>query len=365
MFTTDASQSSAVQRGSIGSVNGIGGLDRLFISERRNEAVGGRTDVTPRICTLEKWILDHREMQQCLLRQQQYSRDVDLKTRLRVAIAIAKALNEYHKDSNIHGKLSLSSFILHTSDGACVAKLVKVKTCDRRRRLNPADEDPRTLEKKLDLDGLGKIYRLLFGDGELSPGSDLRNGGGGMLGLDNRAKRGKSPTEFHILEDLPLYLSSLISGLSAGEGECKYRSMEAVVDDLNSAHLHFQPTDWVSLSGQGMLLPAHAFYGRQAELAALMNSLNSGLNSGAPAMAVISGRSGFGKSELVKQAESTIRERNGYMVCGKFDSNGSQSDSVLYRALDSFFDSFVEMSDEKIKAEMKQRIISTVGFGLG
>ena len=73
----------------------------------------------------------------------------------------------------------------------------------------------------------------------------------------------------------------------------------------------------------------------------------------------------------------------GYVIRGKFDNavtmkggDGAQSDSVLFRALDSFFVSFVEAgrgdkdggADEDhdaLKGRMRERIEELLPYGLG
>jgi len=97
----------------------------------------------------------------------------------------------------------------------------------------------------------------------------------------------------------------------------------------------------------------------------LMNSLYSVLNSGQPMMTVVGGHSGMGKSYLVNQVKKMIHKKKGYVIDAKFDVAGCRPDSVLFAALGAFFGWFVEKSDDDSKAQMRQRIIDDVGFGIG
>ena len=68
---------------------------------------------------------------------------------------------------------------------------------------------------------------------------------------------------------------------------------------------------------------------------------------------------------LIKES---VEERKGSLIRGKFDmADGSRPDSVLFKALDSYFRTL--MAEEKDggmkKARMRQRIINRVGFGMG
>ena len=70
----------------------------------------------------------------------------------------------------------------------------------------------------------------------------------------------------------------------------------------------------------------------------------------------------------MNQIKKTVGERKGYLIGGKFDmADGSRPDSVLFEALDSFFEMLVvEGKDEDLKiARMRQRITNLVVFGIG
>lgn len=77
------------------------------------------------------------------------------------------------------------------------------------------------------------------------------------------------------------------------------------------------------------------------------------------------------KTTLVHQIKKSVEEMGGYLIGGKFDlADGSRPDSVLFQALDSFFGAFAaenggDVAKAMKKAHMRQRIINTVGVGIG
>jgi len=339
----------------------------------------------------------------------------DLNHRLRTAIAITRTLAEYHAVGVAHNRLSTSNIILDISDRHCIATLIDLSK-------GVISHDGGLKDKRADLKDLGRVFCELFrenGSGdyedtkhvlvedhssvedyECLPTPSKRRGkqkdavdvffreNGGeryedtthVLVEDDEhspsrsKKRGKKRgKQKDAVDDLPLYLSSLIPALmSACNDDCevpgeRYEDIKHVLADLNAAAkkygIYFRPYDEAT-SQNRLHLQRGAFYGRQSELAVLMHSLNSVMILGQPVMTAVSGHGGMGKTTLVNQIIKPLKERHGYLITGKFDQKGRRPDSVIFSAIDSFFGSLMEGGDHDVKARLKKRITDVVGgFG--
>src|SRR4029079_6743461 len=62
-------------------------------------------------------------------------------------------------------------------------------------------------------------------------------------------------------------------------------------------------------------------YGREAELATLQANLEEAVSSGRPALSLISGYAGVGKSGLVHELLRSIEGARGIFLTGKFDAH--------------------------------------------
>src|SRR5262249_21106977 len=60
-------------------------------------------------------------------------------------------------------------------------------------------------------------------------------------------------------------------------------------------------------------------YGRNAESAALHDAFESTATSGAPALLLVSGYAGIGKSSIVRELLRTVVKRRGRFISGKFE----------------------------------------------
>ena len=103
------------------------------------------------------------------------------------------------------------------------------------------------------------------------------------------------------------YLSA--SGLLADLLECRaqWRSTGAIEE--------FEPGRY---DAKAMLRVSRRLYGRERDTAALLEKANAA-QGGRPAMLLVTGAPGVGKSTLVGQLENFVRKHNGRFVTGKFD----------------------------------------------
>ena len=231
-------------------------------------------------------------------------RDADLRTRLGVATALARALGDLHDAGIAHGKLEPANAIV---EGPGRGGHVAVGLIDLAAAVTLAGGAGDAKARGADLAALGRAFGRLFGveDDDLGdrpgerepprPDSDEDS-----CGDAKRSKRGKSS---RALEGPPLYLAAMIAALlrsggtdggGRGGGEASYAGggVASVLADLRAAAAKFD-----TYLGRGLdrekeasllnrlPIPSAAFYGRRSEVGVLRSALHSVCGTGKPAMA--------------------------------------------------------------------------------
>ena len=334
------------------------------------------------------------------------SQEAELRARLGVATALARALCECHAAGVAHRRLSPSNVIVEVEASRGGHGVVHLINLGRKDGCDAA-------ARRLDLEQLGRVFQRLFGGGnealfEERTGMAERSDSDDEYG-DNRSrkKRGKSS---RAIEGIPLYLTAMITALLRQRGDSgngddgrhhgeTYESVEAVLSDLKVAAQKFETLLARSFDRREASLlnrlpiPSSAFYGRRTELAVLESSLDAACITGQPTLTLVAGpagacqmftfqtrptmlplrsrvefaTAGIGKSALVRQAEATVGRRRGHLIRSKFDrSDCSRPDAVLYGALDAFFDAAPTGTgpvDAEARAGVRRRIASAFGCG--
>jgi predicted ATPase/class 3 adenylate cyclase len=120
--------------------------------------------------------------------------------------------------------------------------------------------------------------------------------------------------------EIPEPLSRLVMKLLAKDPEERYQSAGGLAHDL-AALTESRPTDDFVLAARDVpdrLRIPERLYGRDAELAALIEAVD-GVAIGRAQFLLITGRSGIGKSSLVREVMRPVAGRRGHLVSGKFD----------------------------------------------
>jgi hypothetical protein len=212
-----------------------------------------------------------------------------IEERLQVALAITRAVCDFHEVGLFHGQLSVDNVILgfRGEERTCSATLI-----DYSKSIILADclydfrDEKKRVEffmsgKQKELNDLGVVLYSVFSnqapntrskeDNELS-GEDAPN-----------SKRGKNQ-KVHGTKDLPLYLVSLVSSLltpvanHGGNDTLQYDNPREVLSDLQLAldnpDSYLKTHRWADLVTQPLLLPLGKFYGRQAELSMVRHAFD-------------------------------------------------------------------------------------------
>ncbi|HEY7372412.1 MAG TPA: AAA family ATPase [Polyangia bacterium] len=133
------------------------------------------------------------------------------------------------------------------------------------------------------------------------------------------------PSAGDVVPGIPWLVSEIVRRLMEKMPENRYQSARGLRHDLARARADWEATGRITPFTLGELdvsdrlkIPQH-LYGRETELATLSAVLDVVAASGHPALALISGYSGVGKSGLVHELLRSIEGARGIFLSGKFD----------------------------------------------
>jgi predicted ATPase/signal transduction histidine kinase len=126
---------------------------------------------------------------------------------------------------------------------------------------------------------------------------------------------------------LPQPVSDIVMKLLAKTPDARYQSAAGLIDDLNTcqrewaAHRHITAFALGRRDVGDRLLIAPRLYGREDEVEALQGALERACRAdrGRPAMLLVGGYPGIGKTALIQELYKPIVRQRGYFISGKFD----------------------------------------------
>lgn len=128
-----------------------------------------------------------------------------------------------------------------------------------------------------------------------------------------------------VAPSVPAIVSDILMKLLAKVAEERYQSARGLEHDLGRCLAQLQAVGRVEPFPLGMgdvpdkpEVPAK-LYGRDAEVAALLEAFETSLETGAAALTLVSGYSGVGKSSLVNEVQKPILRERGFYISGKFE----------------------------------------------
>ena len=232
--------------------------------------------------------------------------------RLRVGMAIAKTLSDFHNGGVVCNSLQPENVVLapfEASGGECVATFIDLSRSLIYRDGDMVNFDAVTEKQviKVDLRSLGMVLDEIFRkeDRATCEGEDSATREGIKYGVQDtqsdadhgRRKRGKQQT---FRDGLPLYLSMLISALleNSTSQEMCYESAQDVFLDLKVLAEDSSGCFSKKQMGESSLkscLRGGMFYGRQVQMSMILHLFQSTVSLGSqPLMAIISGYPGTG-----------------------------------------------------------------------
>ena len=302
---------------------------------------------------------------------------LELRSFLRLAIAMASALAEVHRQEIVHLDIKPANILVNDATG--VVKLADFGIASALPLEQPSFRPASTVEgtfaylspeqtgrmnrvvdHRSDLYSLGiTFYEMLAGVPPFSA-EDVLGWFHCHLAVVPRPVSELNP-------GVPVALSRLVARLMAKAPEDRYQSAEGLKADLEQCAARWDsgaelaPFPLGSADAlDGFRIP-EKLYGREDEVAALLGAFERGVKAGRCALALISGYSGVGKSSLVREVFGPLVRERGLFASGKFDQlNTGGPYSTLVSALRQCLQQILAEGEAEVAA-WKERIQRALG----
>lgn len=167
------------------------------------------------------------------------------------------------------------------------------------------------------------------------------------------ARLARPPAE--VSPDVPPVVSDIVMKLLAKLAEDRYQSANGLLHDLESCLAQWEKSGTITpftLAAQDVSerfrIP-QKLYGRQAEAMRLLEAFDGMAATGQPALVLVYGYSGIGKSALVYELNQPVVREGGYFVSGKFDQYlGDIPYASITQALRELVQQILAESDERV-----------------
>ena len=262
------------------------------------------------------------------------SKELDLRSRLEIAVALARILARIHQQNVIHLDFNSKNILIGKEPGAVhIIDLGSAAHVDRsgQQKIRPdqmlgtlpyiAPEQTgrinRVVDVRSDLYSLGVVlYELMTWQLPFASRDPL------TLVHDHIARVPVSPSE--VSSEIPAVLSAIILKLLSKNAEDRYQSAAGVQADLEKCLQRLSPEDTIAAFPLGetdfadrMIFP-QKLYGRDQELKELEQAFENVCRD-TSSIVFVGGYSGIGKTALVEEMQLPVSEKRGYFVRGKFD----------------------------------------------
>ena len=262
-----------------------------------------------------------------------------LKEFLSIAIQLATTLGELHQRQIVHKDIKPHNIIINPETGA--VKITDFSIASRLSEEIATVSNPDQLEGSLSYmspEQTGRMNRTLdYRSDYYSLGVTFYEMLAGCLPFESDdplelihchiAKKPPKLSQFN--PEIPPAIEGLVLKLMAKAAEDRYRSANGLIYDLQTCCQQLETTGTVNLipgesDRAGQLLIAQKLYGRDTEVAQLMETFDRVANPPEPGQAraemiLVSGYSGIGKTALVSEVHKPIVKSRGYFISGKFD----------------------------------------------
>jgi len=311
-----------------------------------------------------------------LLSQVLLDRRLAVPEALLVAVAIAGALAEMHRRQWVHHRLYPGA-IAYDSEAGTVCLLDIGAAGAQAAALFPSDSEPmrsevlpymapeqtgrmnRVADHRADLYSLGVIlYESLTG---IQPFKSTE-----PLEVVHAQIARMPPSPSTIAPNVPRILSDLTMKLLAKNPELRYQSATGLLVDLERCQREWldnkcaDPFELGAADRTERFLAAHQLYGRDRELAQIMQVFESA-SKGPAQMLLISGDAGVGKTALTLELQKPVVRKSGYFVRGKFDLLARADPyRALLQALTQLLRRLLA-EDEQRLADLRKRLAAALG----
>jgi len=297
--------------------------------------------------------------------EQHKAEPVDLTRILPVAIGLASALGQVHRQGLIHKDVKPSHALVDDAGNVWLTGFGIASRLPRERQAPAPPEvvagtlaymSPeqtgrmnRSIDTRSDLYSLGvTLYQMLTGVLPFSAADPLE-----WLHC-HIARQPEAPAD---RSAVPKQLSALIMKLLAKNAEDRYQTAAGLEADLRRCQTQWQSQGRIEsfLLGaddlSGRLLIPEKLYGREREVGALHAAFDRVVAGGRSQWILVSGYSGIGKSAVVNELHKSIVSPRGLFASGKFDQ---YKRDIPYATVAQAFHSLIRTLLSKPEAELSQ-----------
>jgi PAS domain S-box-containing protein len=290
---------------------------------------------------------------------------MEMRSFLRISIAVAAALTEVHRRGLVHKDIKPANILVNHMTGE--VKLTGFGIASRlpRERQAPAPPESiagtlaymapeqtgrmnRSIDARSDLYALGvTLYQMLTGSLPFTAAEPME------WVHCHIARKPVPPSER--LETVPVAISAIILKLLAKSAEERYQTAAGLERDLRHCLVAWETRHRIDAFPLGQqdtsdrLLIPEKLYGREREIETLLAAFERVLTSGRPELVLVSGYSGIGKSAVVNELHKTLVPSRGLFASGKFDQ---YKRDIPYATLAQAFQSLIRPLLAKSEAEL-------------
>src|SRR6266446_3495700 len=290
---------------------------------------------------------------------------MEVRSFLRLAIAVAAALTQVHRRGLVHKDIKPANILVNRTTGE--VKLTGFGIASRlpRERQAPAPPESivgtlaymapeqtgrmnRSIDARSDLYALGVIlYELLTGSLPFTAADPME------WVHCHVARRPMPPAERR--QVVPGVVSAVVMKLLAKTAEDRYQTAAGLERDLRRCLAQWETERRIDAFPLGAhdtpdrLVMPEKLYGRAREIDTLLAAFDRVVTSGMPELVLVSGYAGIGKSAVVNELHKVLVPPRGLFAAGKFDQ---YKRDIPYATLAQAFQSLIRHLLGKSEAEL-------------
>src|SRR5467141_3671968 len=290
---------------------------------------------------------------------------MELRSFLRLAIAVAAALSQVHRRDLVHKYIKPANILVNRTTS--VVRLTGFGIASRLPRERQAPGPPesiagtlaymapeqtgrmnRSIDARSDLYALGvTLYQMLTDSLPFTAADPME------WVHCHIARKPVPPSER--LETIPGVVSTVILKLLAKTAEERYQTAAGLERDLRRCLAAWEAQHRIDAFPLGQqdtpdrLLIPQKLYGREREIDTLLAAFDRVITSGRPELVLLSGYSGIGKSAVVNELHKALVPPRGLFASGKFDQYKRDIPyATLGQAFQSLVRSLLTQSEEEL-----------------
>ncbi|MCK5378521.1 MAG: AAA family ATPase, partial [Acidobacteria bacterium] len=300
----------------------------------------------------------------------------NLRSKLEIAVDLARILSKVHQQGVIHLDLNSNNILIgnkkqtvHLIDlgsasrihGSCHQSVQPDLGLESLPYISPEQTGRinRAVDERSDLYSLGVVlYELMTGQLPFETEKPIE------LIHSHIARTPRAPSE--VSPEIPEMVSAIVVKLLSKDAEDRYQSAAGVHNDIEKCLERLAPGDVIAdfalaeADFSSRLRFPQKLYGREKELGELVDDFDRACQE-TSVITFVSGYSGIGKTALVEEMQRPVSERCGYFAKGKFDQ---YQRTTPYSAITQAFAALVSQiltEPEESFNEWKDTIQSAVG----